>query len=110
MHNFTAAPEVHATGGRLSADKYRGRFESITGLVVTSKLYRDDVTAIWPDQQYPNRFKFRAPSLFVGHDIPCSPNALGNSLHEVLRRLQVNGFMQKIDGSSMTKLMSLCIQ
>jgi hypothetical protein len=110
VHNFTADETVKATGGRLPSDKYRGSYESITGLVVTSDLYRDDHLQIWPDQQYPNRFDFRIPPLFVGHDIACSPRALGSSLHEVLRRLQVNGSMQKIDGSSMTKLMSLCTQ
>jgi hypothetical protein len=110
VHNFSADPDVQATGGRLSPEKYRGKFELITGLVVRSKLYRDDRSRVWPDQQYPNRFRFRVPPLFEGHDIPCSPSALGASLHEVLRRLQVNGSMQKIDGSSMTKLMSLCTQ
>ena len=44
----------------------------------------------------------------LGHRIPCDPKALGSGLHETLRRLQVNGAVQKIDGSSMTKLMSLC--
>ncbi|MGE8131364.1 hypothetical protein ACQKQD_30755 [Methylobacterium sp. NPDC080182] len=110
VHNFTADPRVKASGGRLSSTKYVGTFQSITGLVVTSKLFRDDTTRIWPDHQYPNRFRFRVPPLFEGHSIPCTQGALGPSLHEILRRLQVNGSMQKIDGSSMTKLMSLCTQ
>jgi hypothetical protein len=110
IHNFTADAGVGAKGGRLSADLYIGTFERIIGLVVTSNLYRDDEVAIWPDQQYPRRFKFRKPPLFEGHQISCSKKALGPSLHEVLRRLQVTGFVQKIDGSSMTKLMSLCTQ
>jgi len=109
VHNFTADPAVGAPGGRLSPDMYRGTYESITGLVVTSKLYRDD-RPLWPDQLYPNRFQFRVPPLFGGRNIPCTPTSLGPSLHEILRRIQVTGFMQKIDGSSMTKLMSLCTQ
>jgi hypothetical protein len=110
VHSFFADPEVKARGGRLPASQYVGRYERIIGLVATSKLYRDDSTPIWPDQHYPLRFRFRTPPLFEGRDIPCSRKALGPALHEVMRRLQVNGAMQKIDGSSMTKLMSLCTQ
>lgn len=108
VHNFTALPGVGATGGRLSSEQYRGEFELLAGLVVTSDLYRDELTKIWTDQQYPNRFRFRRPPLFLGQRIPCNKRALGSALHETLRRLQVNGAVQRIDGSSMTKLMSLC--
>ncbi len=78
------------------------------GLVVTSDLYRDDKVIIWPDQQYPNRFRFRKPPLFAGYGVPCTERALGRALHDTIRRLQVNGAVRKIDGSSITKLMSLC--
>ncbi|MES3055854.1 hypothetical protein O6V14_09445 [Sphingomonas faeni] len=110
VHNFTANTTVGARGGRLSPSKFVGAFQSITGLVVTSNIYRDETTVIWPDQQYPGRFRFRTPFLFQGHNITCTKLSLGGSLHEILRRLLTNGSMQKIDGLSMTKLMSLCTQ
>jgi len=110
VHEFRTAPEAKATGGRLSSDKYLGTFTRIIGLVVTTRMYRDETTRIWPNHRYPNRFKFRIPPLFEGRDIPCSVKHLGAPLHEILRRLQVTGFVQKIDGSSMTKIVSLCIQ
>lgn len=108
IHDFKFDKSVAVKGGRVPRDMYLGTFRNIVGLVVTSKLYRNDVHRIWPNASYPNRFNFRTPPLFIGRDIPCSPKALGLGLHSTLHRIQLSGSMQKIDGSSMTKLMSLC--
>jgi len=107
VHGFEADKTLGVSGGRLPAAHFIGQFRELQGLVVTSKFYKS-ATPVWSDQVYPNRFDFRKPQLFSGKDIPCTEKTLGRSLHELLRRLVVNGSMQKIDGSMMTRLMSLC--
>ena len=107
IHGFETDKSSGAKGGRLPSSQFVGRFHEIQGLVVTSSYYTSN-TPIWSDQIYPNRFDFRTPQLFSGIDVPCTEKTLGRSLHELLRRLVVNGSMQRIDGSMMTKLMSLC--
>lgn len=95
------------TGGRLSAKDYIGTFEEIVGVTVTKGFYQDD-KPIWKNTVYPYRVNFRKEILFKGKDIPCDSKLLGKSLHEILRRLQVNGSVERIDSSLIVKLMSLC--
>ena len=99
--------EGKVTGGRLSAQKYIGKYKDIIGVTVTKGFYEDN-KEIWKNADYPYRVNFRKEILFKGSDIPCNPKVLGNSLHEILRKLQVNGTVEKIDTSLIVKLMSLC--
>ena len=109
VRNWSSAPHIKVSGGRVSAEKYIGTFEEIVGVVVTRgfKTYSSP-KKIWTDNHYPHRFEFRKEPLFVGRDIPCNRKALGAPLHEILRRLQVSGSVDKIDTSLIVKLMSLC--
>ena len=74
--------------------------------LIENKKYMEDY--IWQNANYPYRVNFRKEELFRGSDIPCNPKELGKSLHEILRRLQVNGTVERIDTSLIVKLMSLC--
>ena len=95
------------TGGRLSAKEYIGTYKEIVGVTVTKGFYKDD-KPIWENTIYPYRVDFRKEVLFQGKDIPCDEKILGKSLHEILRKLQVNGSIERIDSSLIVKLMSLC--
>jgi len=109
LRNWTADPDIKVTG-RPSSDKYIGTFEELAGLVVKKSFYElDKPSKIWQDNPYPYRFEFQTPPLFIGHNIPCNQTALGKSLHEILRRLQIGGSLEKIDSSILLKLSSLCI-
>ena len=94
------------SGGRVSAKDYIGNFKEIIGVTVTKGFYEDN-KQIWKDANYPYRVNFRKKILFEGKDIPCDPKTLGKSLHEILRKLQVNGSVERIDSSLILKLMSL---
>lgn len=96
-------------GGRVSAKDYIGSFKEIIGVTVTKGFYEDN-KPIWKNANYPYRINFRKKILFEGKDIPCDPKILGKSLHEILRKLQVNGSVERIDSSLILKLMSLCIK
>ena len=43
-----------------------------------------------------------------GEEVPCTIASLGRSLHELVRKLQINNTIEKIDSSMIVKLMSLC--
>jgi hypothetical protein len=108
VRNWRSLPSATVSGGRLSARDYVGTYEQIVGVTVTRGFYKAYRPRIWPDNEYPYRFRFRREPLFVGTDIPCNPKDLGKSLHEILRKLQVSGSVEKIDSSMIVKLMSLC--
>lgn len=95
------------TGGRVKEEDYIGHFKEIVGVTVTKGFY-EDTKPIWKNTVYPYRVNFRKEILFKGRDIPCNEKALGKSLHEILRKLQVNGSVERIDSSLIVKLMSLC--
>jgi len=97
------------SGGRLAAADYIGTFKEIVGVTVTKGFYEDS-KPIWKNADYPYRVNFRRDVLFRGANIPCDPKTLGKSLHEILRKLQVNGTVERIDTSLIVKLMSLCTQ
>lgn len=96
-------------GGRLSAESYIGSFKEIVGVTVTKGFYEDN-KQIWENASYPCRVDFRKEVLFRGSNIPCNEKQLGKSLHQILRKLQVNGTVERIDSSLMAKLMSLCTE
>ncbi len=98
-----------AIGGRLPAEKYIGTYKEIVGVTVTKGFYEDN-KKIWENAEYPYRVNFRKEILFKGSNIPCNEKKLGKSLHEILRKLQVNGSVEQIDSSLMVKLMSLCTE
>ena len=77
------------------------------GLAKIMQIKKGDLL-IWKDTIYPYRVNFRKEILFRGKKIPCNAKDLGKSLHEILRKLQVNGTVEKIDSSLIVKLMSLC--
>lgn len=93
--------------GRPPKDKYVGTYKEIVGVTLTKGFYKDD-KKIWENDTYPYRVDFRKEILFRGKDIPCNKKVLGESLHEILRKLQVNGTIERIDSSLIVKLMSLC--
>lgn len=105
VREWKAAGRV--SGGRLPAKDYIGTYKDIIGVTVTKGFYEDD-KKIWRNENYPYRVNFRKEVLFKGSDIPCNPKDLGKSLHEILRKLQVNGTVERIDTSLIVKLMSLC--
>jgi hypothetical protein len=108
IRSWAAAPHAKVSGGRLPADRYIGHYEQILGVTVTKGYYNTSSPRLWPDNEYPHRFDFRKEPLFVGNNIPCNPKDLGKALHEILRVLQVNGSVERLDTSMMVKLMSLC--
>ena len=109
VQNWKSAPTVKVSGGRASSKDYVGTFGRIVGVVVTKGFYEPkNPHPFWLDNAYPYRFDFRKEPLFVGHNVPCTQKALGKSLHEILRVMQVNGSVEKIDTSMIVKLMSLC--
>lgn len=95
------------SGGRVQTSNYIGNFKNIIGVTVTRGFYEDD-KLIWENSNYPYRVDFRKKVLFEGEDIPCDAKTLGKSLHEILRKLQMNGSVERIDSSLILKLMSLC--
>lgn len=109
LRNWKSLPSIKVSGGRISADKYLGTFKEIVGVTVTKGFY-ESTKQIWVNNDYPYRFDFRKEPLFRGNNIPCNPKDLGKSLHEILRRLQVNGSVERIDSSLIIKLMSLCTE
>jgi hypothetical protein len=97
-----------ASGTRLTKDKFIGKIKEIKGVVVTKGLYEERNNIIWEDKIYPYRFNFNKNILFSGKDIPCNPDILGKSLHEILRNLSNHHDIEKIDSNFMVKFMSLC--
>lgn len=95
------------TGGRVSSEEFTGSFKEIIGVAVTRGYYKSN-KEIWKDGIYPYRVEFRKEILFRGSEIPCNVKDLGKSLHEILRKLSMNGSVEKIDSSLIVKLMSLC--
>ena len=107
VHNWKSSPDIKVTGGRLSSEKYLGTYEKVFGLVVTKGYYFAKKPLIWDNEIYPHRFDFRKEPLFEGNEVDCSKKALGNNLHEILRKLQVSGQIEKIDSSLIVKFMSV---
>jgi len=107
VYHWKKSPKSTAKGGRVSSEQFFGTYEKLFGLVVTEGYFTEK-KKIWDDGEYPHRFKFRKKPLFEGENIPVNKKSLGSSLHEMLRILLMSGSIQKIDGSLMTKLMSLC--
>ena len=107
VHNWQSDPNIKVSGGRVTSEKYIGKFETVFGLVVTKDYYYSEIPLIWDDGIYPHRFDFRKKPLFEGMEVECSKKALGANLHEILRKLQVSGQIEKIDSSLIIKLMSI---
>lgn len=109
VKEWKADPSIKVSGGRVSAEKYIGTFKEIVAVTVTKAFY-EDTKEIWSDTIYPYRVGFRKEPIFIGKNIPCNQKKLGKSLHEILRKLQVNGSVERIDSSLIVKLMSLCTE
>ena len=93
--------------GRPLREKYIGTYKEIVGVTLTKGFYEDNKKN-WDNEEYPYRVNFRKEILFRGKDIPCNKKVLGESLHEILRKLQVNGTIERVDSSLIVKIMSLC--
>ena len=106
--NFKSS--IPVKGGRNPSSKHKGVYDDIYGLIVTKDYYYSKKPKIWTEDKidYPHRYDFRKKVLFEGKDIPCTINHLGRSLHEILRKAQISGSIEKIDSSMIVKLMSLC--
>ena len=106
--NFKSS--IPVKGGRNPSSKHKGIYDDIYGLIVTKDYYYSKKPKIWTEDKidYPHRYDFRKKVLFEGKDIPCTINHLGRSLHEILRKAQISGSIEKIDSSMIVKLMSLC--
>ena len=100
-------PDHPITGGRVKSEEFTGSFKEVIGVAVTRGYYKSN-KEIWKDGIYPYRVEFRKEILFRGSEIPCYEKDLGKSLHEILRKLEINGSVEKIDSSLILKLMSLC--
>lgn len=107
IRQWKSDPSINVSGGRVSSEKYIGTFKEIVGVTVTRGFFKDS-KVIWNDNEYPYRVEFRKEPLFKGKNIPCNYKELGKSLHEILRKLQVNGSVERIDSTLIVKLMSLC--
>ena len=109
VNQWSSNKGENVPGGRLPANKFLGSYSEIIVVTVTKGFY-EDTKIIWNNALYPYRVNFRKEVLFKGRNIPCNPKFLGKSLHEILRKLQCSGSVERIDSSLIVKLMSLCVE
>lgn len=90
--------------GRVSSDEYTGKYKEIIGVIVTEGFY-EDYDKIWDDKVYPYRVNFHKDILFRSTNIPCSKDVLGESMHELIRKLHSISTVKQTDLESILKLL-----